>query len=904
MIKGKKVIGICLTRLYGTTISNYISRLHNLAKKQGYKLIVFNSFLDFYHGDAFDSGARAIYDIINYDIIDALIVYAESFCDDAVFDSIVEGAKSKNVPIILINKELEGCFSVMRDPEKAFKDIIRHIIKDHGVTDSVFIAGKRDGDIESVRRIQCYRDVLEENGLVFDEKKVEYGEYWEKPTRAIMEKMLYENRLPKAVICANDVMAVTVCEVLRQFGYKVPRDVLVTGFDGIPAARYNSPQLTTCNENLNGLAELSIEAVRMMLEEGLKSGILYNSYSPVIAESCGCKQNMQDDFRMDAEFLFHALNNMEVHEEHMYNWIDRMLGIKDMNSFYNHLAGCMFKDSYVCLNKDFVAFVMKSNEKEIRDGFSDELVMISSIYNNDKNLDNTEIVYLRDMVPFIDEWVTDDTMYVLTAVYAENKVCGYYAVQTSDLMTCRHKIKRVSKTINIACNVTLNYYGQVKLQKSVENANMVNSVTGLPNLKGTVAWFEEYTSVKENYNKALSVSVYGLPKYTYIYENYGVEDIEEVLCFVAESLKIANPVNCFIGHIAEDEFVVINYYDDPYSISDVINKATSVFYSVIEGYNSNSDKEYYIEVNGGCTVMNPGWTGTIESFIKYANNEMYMNRLKLGAGNVMKEQTAPKEHYKTIEILIQKNLFHYHFQPIVNAKSGEIYGYEALMRTDERIGMNPLEVLSAAKEFNYLYDIEKATMFNVMERYAKERSKFGQKKIFINTIPGHFLKEEDLAELVDKYGQYMENVVFELTEQNTVSDEELSNIKKLTGDKEVSQIAIDDYGAGHSNIVNLLRYSPQLIKIDRFLVTDIHKDNNKQMFVKSTIDFARMNNIKVLAEGVETSNEMCTLIDLGVDLIQGYYTGRPVSEPILTIAEEIRKEILDANPLFGKRYVV
>ena len=98
-----------------------------------------------------------------------------------------------------------------------------------------------------------------------------------------------------------------------------------------------------------------------------------------------------------------------------------------------------------------------------------------------------------------------------------------------------------------------------------------------------------------------------------------------------------------------------------------------------------------------------------------------------------------------------------------------------------------------------------------------------------------------------------------------------------------------------SNIVNLLRYAPQIIKIDRYLISGIDKDVNKQMFIKSTIDFARLNDIKVLAEGVETSEEMKTVISFGVDYIQGYYTGRPVFEPISEIDESIRKEIIDCN---------
>ena len=144
----------------------------------------------------------------------------------------------------------------------------------------------------------------------------------------------------------------------------------------------------------------------------------------------------------------------------------------------------------------------------------------------------------------------------------------------------------------------------------------------------------------------------------------------------------------------------------------------------------------------------------------------------------------------------------------------------------------------------------------------------------------------------------MEYFVFEITEQNAISEEELNALKNIGNTGKSNEIAIDDYGTGHSNIVNLIRYAPQIIKIDRFLITDIHQDVNKQMFVKSTIDFARMNCIKVLAEGVETSEELRTVIGFGVDYVQGYYTGRPASEPIAEIASEVKREILEANPVF------
>jgi len=191
--------------------------------------------------------------------------------------------------------------------------------------------------------------------------------------------------------------------------------------------------------------------------------------------------------------------------------------------------------------------------------------------------------------------------------------------------------------------------------------------------------------------------------------------------------------------------------------------------------------------------------------------------------------------------------------------------------------------------------VEKATIFNVMERFSNDFDKFSGRKVFINSIPGHFLNETDNQIVSDKYSDYMKYVVFEITEQNSVSDEELAAIKRVGNTMANNHIAIDDYGTGHSNIVNLMRYTPQIIKIDRFLISGIHRDVNKQMFVRSTIEFARLNKIQVLAEGVETSEELRMVIELGVDYVQGYYTARPAAEPLANIAEEVRNEIKKAN---------
>ena len=902
MLNGKKIIGLCATKIHDTSHLEYTDLLHNYAKEHGFKLIVFNSFLDFYNNDDFDEGAKAIYNMMNFDILDAVILLYDSFCNKSVALKIISDARANNVPVILLNGKAEGCISVIADYTDGFKRLMDHVIKVHGVTDTFFIAGKPDPaeDPDSAIRIQCYREVLEENGLHFDMNKVDYGYYWDEPASDIVKRITDGNKKPpRAIFCANDDMAVAVCKTLKKLGYTVPDDVIVTGFDGVPASWFYSPHISTCRTNIDRLAQASLEAAETAISGKDINEITVKEHEPIFTESCGCDKSANDNTGDYTAELFHTLAEVEAHEDYMYSWIDKNLGVTDLDGLYKVISERLISNSYLCLKNSYINSITEISMENTKKSLPGDFVVIPPQFPRDE-AEKIGSMSRSDMLPYIEKWLGDDSFYILNSIYIGKEVCGFYALRAKAAAIARHKLQRVVKVLNVALNICTNYFKQVNMRIKIENAAFINPISGMPNVKGAIRWFEKFSAKAESHNKCVAFSVYGLPKFMYIYENFGIESAEEAVRLVSERLKTANTDECFIAHITEDEFLVINYADDGYAIGEAINKATSTFFSLNDSYNANSGNPYFVEVNCGCTIADPGWNGELEGFIGFANNEMYMNRLKMGTDAAVKKYENPGVHYKAFDLLIKKNLFSYYFQPIVNAKSGEIYAYEALMRTDASIGMNPLQVLDTAKEYNKLYDIEKATMFNIIGRFANEHESFGNAKVFINTIPGHFLNDSDIDELSSKYGKFMDRFVFELTEQDTVSDEELESIRRLIGVDE-NHIAIDDFGTGHSNIVNLMRYSPEVIKIDRFLISDIHKNQNKQMFVRSTIEFAKMNNIKVLAEGVETSNELRMVIDLGVDLIQGYYTGRPAPDPVPAIAAEIKKEIVESNPLYGQK---
>lgn len=260
-------------------------------------------------------------------------------------------------------------------------------------------------------------------------------------------------------------------------------------------------------------------------------------------------------------------------------------------------------------------------------------------------------------------------------------------------------------------------------------------------------------------------------------------------------------------------------------------------------------------------------------------------------------QTAKSEapEKKIIGKIITGNSFAYAFQPIIYASSGEIYGYEALMRAEhEGHSISPLDILKYAEKNGKMYDIEKATMFNVMSRYEICKEDFKGRKIFINSLPGYQLTEADFKQFSQMYGKYFNNLIIEVTEHSELKEDELGVLLSRS-ERNGFELAVDDYGTGFSNTASLLRYLPNCVKIDRLLISNLQEDTKKQHFVRGIVEFAHANGFMALAEGVETFAELSTAIGIGIDLIQGFYVARPSFDILEEIPDDIRSEILSTN---------
>jgi EAL domain-containing protein (putative c-di-GMP-specific phosphodiesterase class I)/GGDEF domain-containing protein len=218
-----------------------------------------------------------------------------------------------------------------------------------------------------------------------------------------------------------------------------------------------------------------------------------------------------------------------------------------------------------------------------------------------------------------------------------------------------------------------------------------------------------------------------------------------------------------------------------------------------------------------------------------------------------------------------------HYQPIVSLSTGNIYGYEALARgPQESYFATPNRLWEFAEKENQLYALEKVARQRAIEGFLSSDSNW---KLFINLNANvihdpQFTPGQTLA-FLEKMNLTPQNVVFEITERQSI-DDYASFTKALDHyRKQGYRIAIDDAGAGYSSLQAIAELRPDYIKIDRSIIHHIDRDKIKEMLLETLVVFAQKINCQIIAEGIETFEELEIVRRLGVHFGQGYLLGRP-----------------------------
>lgn len=574
MKKGFKIVGLCISEIHNDDIIQMLYPLNRYLNQHGWKLIVFNTCTDLYEQSSFDQGEAGVFHLLNFDYLDAVIIFPRKIYDTEIIQRVVNDAREHHKPVIMVESEKPwlGAISLDFDEEAAFRELIIHLIKDHGFQKIYCIAGFRGNDI-SEKRIQIFKDTLAEYNISFDaEKGLDYGDFYDIPTEAVVRRWIAEDNLPEAIVCINDMMAVTACKVFREHGIHVPEDIVVTGFDGSMQEKYNYPRISTCRRDLDSFAEYTYE----VLEEGYRNStqsvvgqsrsgrhsrfIFPYSFTP--AGSCGCKEPSLDAISEDFSFLYamgeddnqylRSMNNMTA-------WLNNTSDVVEIRKLIKHYIPT---DAYFCLNEDFHEINSIVHTKE--NPFDQRMDAVRYFEKEDSG---QEIKFqTKELIPGGDAFLEGDFPLIVSSIHNQNQIYGYLAAfaKVDSLRTFALNTKRIHRFLTNIDNCISMHVQRLRLQisnqklKNIQNSIIISFADLVESRDMFTGQHIKRTSA---YMEVLVHHMATLPKY----RDQLDERQQELMCKAAPlhdigKIKISDTILNKPGRLSDEEFEKIKLH--------------------------------------------------------------------------------------------------------------------------------------------------------------------------------------------------------------------------------------------------------------------------------------------------------------------------------------------------------
>lgn len=433
--------------------------------------------------------------------------------------------------------------------------------------------------------------------------------------------------------------------------------------------------------------------------------------------------------------------------------------------------------------------------------------------------------------------------------------------------------------VDLAEDVTANTLEKLR----IEHERDYDTLTDLYNRRAFRRICAEFFCSPEKLGHA-ALLMFDLDNLKQINDTFGHDWGDEYIRLTGECFAKNAPARTVCARISGDEFNALFYgYNDQDTLrADICALKAALEQSVVQ---LPSGRELRVSVSGGVAWYPESSTNLI-TLRKYADFAMYQvkhsrkGELLEFDPEVYRTDLQERRCHEEFRRLINEELVTYHFQPIIDAKDGSVFAYEALMRVDLPTLHSPADVLRLAREENCLHEVERITFFRASSAYQTLENAgkvVPSALLFVNSIASQYLTPDELSEYSARYASILPRIVIEITEEEVLDPKALRIKQTIRGSS--GAFALDDYGSGYSNERSLLELSPNYIKIDLSIIRDIDTDANKRQIVSNTVSYAHQRGMKVVAEGLETADEVRTVLSLGVDLLQGFFLAMPQVEP-------------------------
>lgn len=607
MIDGKKIVALCAYRIYDPQFFDCVTELNELLKAQDCRLFIYTMNSEI--GNSGDYEAEAsVYDLIPFDKTDAVIIMAEKIKKREVVQHIIDSATGYNVPCIVVDGDYDNVAKVKFDYGKGFEAVVRHIIEQHKPKCPHFMAGKRDSEFSN-ERIEVFKKVIAENGYTFDDSMLSYGDFWFIPARKVAHELLKREVLPDAIICANDIMAINVCDIFTAAGIKVPGDVVVSGFDGIDEAFLAKPGMTTAICESKVLADTISEVAQAVLG-GTRDIERWITPTFVPNESCGCPRSL-----FEVNSVVHGLNNRFYHHQDdvhiMHVLSSTIMASESIGDCTGHIRENLSDN--MCVVVEDACFDLERNY------FLDHVTNTtkSIIYNSYCKCDQITPFDPECVIPSLKEAMDAGYPLIFNALEYMGRAIGFvcYSFDRYDLIDYS-KTPSVTNCLSMGLGGFIMIRYQRYLKDKIQQMYQNDALTGLYNRVAFLAKYEEFRSKPQNKGKQLNIIMADLNGLKIINDTMGHAAGDRAIATVAKALRAECPSETLLVRFGGDEMIALVPGE---------NNVDSIIYRVKEHLATDSKRlGYPITASYGTysTVLSDELN--LEDVIAIADEQMYI----------------------------------------------------------------------------------------------------------------------------------------------------------------------------------------------------------------------------------------------------------------------------------------
>lgn len=599
------------------------------ARALNYDIAIFSLFINRDEQTAYQSGENEIFNLINFEMFDAVIYVPCSFYSNILRDKIVHMLRHvPRCPVVVLENDKPFFETVTVDDTIAYEQLVSHLIEVHHLTDILCLAGFK-GNLQAEARLQGYRNAMRKHGLSIPEGRIIYGDFWTAAAEKLA-KDIAEGNIPKpeAVVCACDYPAVALCNSLISLGLHVPEDLVVAGYDSTSDAADNVPSVTTFVRPLVRLGMDGILKVHKLLTGEDISPVKEEHGYLLPAESCGCGEDFMQKFKeRQAE-----VKNIEAYRTLFENcpMAETLNACPTLNNLLSKITEFLYlihnlEDFSICLCDQWDDFSKNKDETGSYCHYTDTMHL--RILKNGDETHLSDVPFSRNkLLPQFWEDREDPIACYITPLHFNERCFGYAAIgygkRPEAFDTLYHSW---TKNINNALEFVRIRNIFNSMNQRLFKASIRDTLTGIFNRKGFNHYAPELFRKTVSSGRKLLVLAADLDGLKSINDTYGHLEGDNAISAAANALSTCFEFGEICARTGGDEFLVIGSAD---YTEKKLRQYEAYVQRFLDHYNSTSEKPYKVGISVGYICRTVTEADDLQKMIDEADALMYENKVK------------------------------------------------------------------------------------------------------------------------------------------------------------------------------------------------------------------------------------------------------------------------------------